>query len=143
MRRVPCVVSAVSSGPDLSIVITLDHVMIDQHVFLEAGAHVTAFDLEDHGEHSLVIYLTGKLPEHTEIDSHGAILQDRTVMINLQLADRDVQPMLHRIAMYQHDNNGTTPAQCQPFHGVMGCNGQVTVRFTSPVRLWLLEKEQE
>ena len=78
-----------------------------------------------------------------EIDSHGVIIKDRTVMINLQLADRDLQPMLHRIAVYQHDNNGTTPAQCQLFHGVMGCNGQVTVRFTSPVRLWLLEKEQE
>ena len=40
---------------------------------------------------------------------------------------------------YRHDFNGTTQAQISRFYGEMGCNGQVVLKFTAPVYLWLLE----
>ena len=40
---------------------------------------------------------------------------------------------------FQHDFNGTQPEIKDTFFGEMGCNGTVSLRFTTPIYLWLLE----
>ena len=47
--------------------------------------------------------------------------------------------MLVEQAVYTHDFNGTQPEIEDTFFGEMGCNGTVSLRFTTPIYLWLLE----
>lgn len=91
-------------------------------------------------EHSFEIELQGKLPVHTHIDEHHMILSDVTVEIgSIALDDIELGHVFSEQAVYHHDHNGTTDPVRDQFFGVMGCNGRVTLRFHSPVYLWLLE----
>jgi len=42
-------------------------------------------------------------------------------------------------ATYTHNFNGTQAETTDKFYGEMGCNGTVSLRFTTPIYLWLLE----
>jgi len=96
-------------------------------------------DLDDQ-EHCFEIEMRGKLPEHTRVDPDGNILSDVTAEIcSVALDDIELGHMFSKQAVYHHDHNGTTDAVQDGFFGVMGCNGRVTLRFHSPVYLWLLE----
>jgi hypothetical protein len=96
---------------------------------------------EQDGEHVLQIVLKHKLPAHTQIDSDNNIVSDASININdFMFEDIDVRQIVYDIAEYQHDFNGHGPAGTHKFYGNMGCNGTVTVKFSTPIYLWLLEK---
>ena len=120
---------------------TLDDAVI---YHCEPGAEPTIvtheFDDEQEGPHALVFEMTGKLPSHTLLDAQGEITQDRSIMIT-DLAFDDIQlgHLFTEVARYCHDHNGTTSPVIDTFYGVMGCNGQITVEFSTPIYLWLLE----
>jgi hypothetical protein len=98
------------------------------------------FDDNDDTEHQLEIVLHGKLPEHTTIDEQGSILQDRCIEISdVKLDDIKLAHVFVEQSTYHHDFNGTADPVTESFYGVMGCNGTVRLKFSSPVYLWLLE----
>ena len=132
-------------------------VMLDNNIIYD-NSHVTdiyhvSHDINDQdGEHELTIELYGKLPEHTEIDTVGNIVKDALITVeNFKIDDIDISSMLTsyptqlysdvptHIIQYCHDFNGTQPAIVDRFHGSLGCNGTVTLKFTTPIYLWLLE----
>jgi hypothetical protein len=47
--------------------------------------------------------------------------------------------MVTEQAMYTHNFNSTGPSTQDKFYGELGCNGTVTVKFNTPIYLWLLE----
>ena len=95
---------------------------------------------DDDGKHVLTLELFGKLPEHTKIDDAGNILSDAMLEFDsFVVADIDVDQMVYNKSVYHHDTNGTQPTQDEQFYGAMGCNGTVTLKFTTPIYLWLLE----
>ena len=95
-------------------------------------------DVEQH--HTISFELLGKMPEHTKLDQYGNIIEDRIVKISdIIVGQIAMESILPKVAEYSHDHNGTTDLITQPFYGVMGCNGRVTMCFHTPVYLWLLE----
>ena len=128
-----------------------DNVIYD-NIHVTTTDHIT-HDVDDgDGEHALTIELYGKLPQHTQIDSDGNIVKDAMIVVeNFQIDDIDISSILLdypnalykdiplHIIQYCHDFNGTQPAVLDTFHGSMGCNGTVTLKFTTPIYLWLLE----
>ena len=95
---------------------------------------------DDDGKHVLTLELFGKLPEHTKIDDAGNILSDAMLEFDsFVVADIDVDQIMYTKSVYHHDTNGTQPTQDAQFYGVMGCNGIVALKFSTPVYLWLLE----
>jgi|LakMenE18May11ns_1017448.scaffolds.fasta_scaffold9713057_2 hypothetical protein len=95
---------------------------------------------DDNGKHLLTLELFGKLPEHTKIDDAGNILSDSILEFDsFVVADIDVDQIMFTKSVYHHDTNGTQPTQDAQFYGAMGCNGIVSLKFTTPVYLWLLE----
>jgi hypothetical protein len=91
-------------------------------------------------DHRLRFVMKNKTAEHTTIDADGTILTDSCICINDLCFD---QIKLGQIfidqAVYEHDFNGTGDAIQDEFYGTMGCNGTVSLAFTTPVYLWLLE----
>lgn len=136
----------------LGVKVTFDNNVIYDNIHVTTTDHIT-HDVDDQdAEHELTIELYGKLPQYTEIDEAGNIVKDALITVENFLIDGiDISSMLtnypnnlyqdvptHLIS-YRHDFNGTQPVTIDPFHGAMGCNGTVTLKFTTPVYLWLLE----
>lgn len=92
------------------------------------------------GNHELRIVMKHKTPEHTELDDAGTIVRDAMLTVSDVKFDEIAlgQIMLEQ-AVYTHDFNGSQPTVEDQFFGNMGCNGTVSLKFTTPAYLWLLE----
>ena len=92
------------------------------------------------GEHQLQFVMKNKIHDHTKIDEAGNILSDCRICIEkLSFDEIDLQQIFIEQAVYEHDFNGTADPIQDQFFGEMGCNGTLTLAFTTPIYLWLLE----
>lgn len=97
-------------------------------------------DTQEHHEHSLRFEMQGKQSHHTEIDDDGNIVNDHTITISeFKVEGVLMQHFLQSHAVYEHDFNGSSQSIRDEFYGVMGCNGSVSMSFSTPIFLWLLE----
>lgn len=95
---------------------------------------------DDDGEHELHLVLKNKNADHTHIDENGLIVKDAVLTINsLKFDDIDLNQLFYDHAVYTHDFNGSSQQIQEKFYGTMGCNGTVSLKFTTPMYLWLLE----
>jgi hypothetical protein len=117
---------------DQSKLLNLDHVTDSVHFEHDLS--------DDDGEHELRLILQGKLPEHTKIDEQGNIISDATLQIsNVVIDDLEVDKLFQSHSVYTHSFNGTQPEIADTFHGIAGCNGIISFKFSTPIYLWLLE----
>ena len=109
-----------------------DHVAHCQQIFIEIP--------DDDAEHELRLIMKNKTTEHTQVDEEGNIIVDARLKIT-DMAFDEIQlgHMTTEQATYEHDFNGTRALSQHKFYGEMGCNGTVSLKFTTPVYLWLLE----
>jgi len=92
------------------------------------------------GEHQLQFVMKNKTHDHTKIDEAGNILSDCRICIEkLSFDEIDLQQIFIEQAVYEHDFNGTADKIKDQFFGELGCNGTLTLAFTTPIYLWLLE----
>ena len=133
---------AIVSGGELDLTVTLDSQVIFQSQIGEQPQQVQAvLDDSQAGDHELTLILSGKLPEHTKLNHLGEIESDRLLKIsNITLDGLDAQQVFLANSIYCHNHNGTTDDVTEPFYGIMGCNGTVTMRFVTPTYIWFLKK---
>ena len=109
-----------------------DHVQAQQQVVIEIA--------DDDGEHELRFVLKNKTSDHTQIDEAGNIVADaRLIITDLSFDEIQLGHMVTEHAVYTHDFNGTGQPTQDKFYGEMGCNGTVSLKFSTPIYLWLLE----
>jgi len=109
--------------------------------------HVTelttvAVDIDDDvdTEHELKFVLKNKTQAHTQVDEQGNILNDTMLSIgNMSFDKIKLGHMFFEQTVYHHDFNGSRDFVEDKFYGSMGCNGYVSLKFTTPIYLWLLE----
>ena len=111
----------------------IDHVKDPQPVAVE-------LDDEDEVLHELRLVLKNKTTAHTQVDEHGNIVADARLQITDMAFDEiQLRNMVSEQAVYTHDFNGTGKATVDKFYGELGCNGTVSLKFTTPMYLWVLE----
>jgi len=111
----------------------VDHVKQAQQVTLE-------LEDQDDAEHELRLVLKNKTDEHTRIDDNGNILTDARLRISDVTFDEiQLGHMFVEQAVYTHNFNGTGDTIQAKCYGELGCNGTVSLKFTTPIYLWLLE----
>jgi hypothetical protein len=105
------------------------------------GQQLIKIDIDDtDGEHTLELILKNKKTTDTKIDDDGNIISDATLTISdLAFDEIKLGHMVTKLATYIHNFNGTKELVQDRFYGEMGCNGTVSLGFTTPVYLWLLE----
>ena len=109
-----------------------NHVQDQQPVVVEIA--------DDDGEHELRFVLKNKTFNHTQVDAAGNIVSDaRLIVTDLAFDEIPLGHMFTEQAVYTHDVNGTQQEIQDKFYGEMGCNGTVSLKFTTPIYLWLLE----
>ena len=98
------------------------------------------FDIaDDEGEHELKFVLKNKTHVHTTIDNHGKITSDAMLSIaNMSIDGIKLGHMFSEQTHYHHDTNGSQLLAEHKFFGSMGCNGYVSLKFSTPIFLWLL-----
>jgi hypothetical protein len=119
---------------------------IDEHKFLDVG-HVketqsVTVELadQDNTEHELRLVLKNKTTAHTQVDEHGNIVSDaRLVITDVAFDEIQLGNMVCEQTVYTHDFNGTGKETEDKFYGELGCNGTVSLKFSTPMYLWLLE----
>lgn len=116
-----------------------DKIFDQDHVSQE---ETVKHDLSDQaGEHVLRFVLKNKLRKHTQLDADKNIIKDARIRIDdITFEDIDVKQLVIDHAEYQHNFNGHGADTTDQFYGEMGCNGTVTLKFSTPIYLWLLEK---
>lgn len=132
--------TAECSANDIVFTATLDD-RVFYHGPLSTQPQTITVDLDDSVDapHRLCLTMSGKTPEHTKIDG-SLILEDALIRIgNLSFDDIKLGHAMVEHCRYRHDFNGTQAALDDKFFGDMGCNGTVTLDFTSPIYVWLLE----
>jgi len=99
------------------------------------------YDLPDEdAEHELRFVMKNKTVEHTKVDEQGNIIADACLIITeLAFDEIELKQIFIDQAVYTHDFNGTQEIIQTKFYGEMGCNGTVSIKFTTPIYLWLLE----
>jgi hypothetical protein len=135
-----CVISNTDITVPMGMEIWLDnHKLFDQdHV--DHACPVEYEMSDDDGDHELRFVLKNKRSAHTQVDADGNIVSDATVIVSdIRFDDIDCQYLTVKLAEYQHDFNGTGTPTIDKFYGEMGCNGTVTLKFSTPIYLWLLE----
>ena len=92
------------------------------------------------GEHELRIVMKHKQATHTRLDEQGNIVQDAVLTVSdLEFDGINIMQIFTEQSTYLHNFNGSQPDSVHRFYGDMGCNGTVSMKFTTPVYLWLLE----
>ena len=139
--KITCSIGTTDSATPLGIEIFLDDALIFEK------AHVTeTFKFEhnfsdDDAEHEIKFVMKNKLQDHTQVDANGNIIKDACLTIdNVAFDDIELNHILVETAVYTHDFNGTQPTTNASFYGQMGCNGTVSLKFTTPIYIWLLEQ---
>lgn len=130
-----------ATGPDLRLTVKLDDSVIYDQSPGESPEKISySFDDSVETEHVLCFEMSGKLPEHTTITESGEITQDRVIKItDVAFDDIILGQIFIEAAKYRHDYNGTSEPTVDEFYGTMGCNGQVEMKFSTPIYIWLLE----
>jgi hypothetical protein len=110
-----------------------EHVQAKQKIQIEI--------VEDDAEHELCFVLKNKIQDHTKVDMVGNIISDaRLVITDLDFDEIKLGHMVSEQAVYTHDQNAQLPTPVQAkFYSEMGCNGAVSLKFATPLYLWLLE----
>lgn len=129
-----------SSTAQLVITVSVNNTVVFGPCAVVSEQTVTVPLSDDAGSHELHIDLSGKLPEHTAVDADGTIVSDAVIEVTNPMLDAtDMRKIFFKLSRYHHNTNGTTDAVDQPFYGIMGCNGRVTLSFETPAYLWLLD----
>jgi hypothetical protein len=95
---------------------------------------------DDDQDYVIKFKLKNKTVAHTQIDSENCIVKDACVTVtNLQFDGIPLGQVFFDLAVYEHDYNGTGSVTQDQFYGQMGCNGTVSMAFSTPIYMWLLE----
>ena len=114
------------------LLFSIDHVTEPMPVSLEI--------LDDEAEHEFKFVMKNKTPEHTVVDAAGNITKDAMLSIaNVTFDEIKLGQVFIKQSVYHHSFNGSQAPIEDKFFGDMGCNGHVSLPFTTPIYLWLLE----
>ena len=135
-----CKIGTTDAAANLGMEIWLDQEQIFNVDHVKETIEFThEFDEVD-AEHELRFIMKNKTVEHTRVDEGNNIVHDAWLTIaDVAFEEIELGHMLVEQAVYTHDFNGTQPEIEDTFFGEMGCNGTVSLRFTTPIYLWLLE----
>lgn len=127
------------NDPGLLLTVKMNAAVVAEYQSPDPATVVFEVDEVD-GDHVLEFVLSGKTPDQTQVDADGTIVSDNVITIsNLSVDDIEINQLVYTHAEYCHDFNGTQAPIQDQFYGTMGCNGTVSIKFTCPFYIWLLE----
>jgi hypothetical protein len=95
---------------------------------------------DDDSQHELRIVMKHKTADHTDVNELGEIVRDAVLTIaDIKFDDIALGHTFLEKTVYTHNFNGTRDSIDDRFFGDMGCNGTVSLKFSTPAHLWMLD----
>lgn len=138
--KMSCKIDTTDATAALGLEIWLD----DQQIFncdhvVQPMTFEHEFD-DQEKSHQIRWILKNKTFEHTKLNEQGEVVSSACVTVDqIEFENINVDKLLWEKAVYTHDFNGGGPVTTENFYGVLGCNGTVSLDFSTPLYLWLLE----
>ena len=124
----------------LGFELRLDDQVLVNYDHVSEATSISVDITDDEGEHEFTFVLKNKTSSMTQVDDDGNITSDSMLTIaNLAFDGIKLGHGFVELSKYYHDGNGSHDTIEDKFYGDMGCNGYVSLRFTTPIYLWLLE----
>ena len=138
--QLSCTIGSTNPSAKLGFEVWIEDQQIFNSDYITEETLLT-FDIdEDEDDHELRFVMKNKTVEHTQVDFSGNIVTDaRLIISDVAFDEIKLGQIFIDHAEYTHDFNGTQSEITEKFYGEMGCNGTVSLRFTTPIYLWLLE----
>jgi hypothetical protein len=138
--KISCVIDTTNSEAALGMEVWLDNQQIVNQDWV-TESQLISYEFSDlDAEHELRFVMKNKTAEHTTIDESGFIVKDACLIISdLAFDEIPLGHVLVEKAVYSHNSNGFGDLIQDKFFGQMGCNGTVSLKFTTPIHIWLLE----
>lgn len=138
--QISCNINTTDPSKKLGLEIRLDNNIIFDSEHVQELTKFTYELNDDDGEHRLEFVMKNKTSADTKVDADGNIVEDaRLIVSNLEFDGIELNQVFIENAVYTHNFNGTGDQTQNKFYGDMGCNGTVSLEFTTPIYLWLLE----
>lgn len=138
---ISCEIGTTDSSAELGFEIWIDNNKMFNSDHIVETTPIKLEFVEDETDHILRFVLKNKQESHTKIDASGAIVKDACITIsNLEFNDIALGQIFIDLATYDHNYNGSKEWTTEKFYGSMGCNGTVTLPFSTPIYMWLLDK---
>lgn len=140
--QITCTIGTTDPAAKLGLEIWVDNNQLYTNAHIVEESMPLSFTLEeDANEHELKFIMTGKTTTDTTVDQDGNIIKDACLTINdLAFEEIMLNQMFIDNAAYTHNFNGSQQEISEKFYGTLGCNGTVSLKFSTPIYLWLLEK---
>jgi hypothetical protein len=124
----------------LGVEVWIDQQQIFNTEHLANTVNVSHDIVEDDSEHELRVVLKNKKTNHTTVDADGNITQDAVINVgSFEFEEIDVNQVVQDLAIYTHNFNGSAAEIQDKFFGSMGCNGTLSLKFSTPIYIWMLE----
>jgi hypothetical protein len=138
--KISCVIDTTDCKSALGMEIWFDNQQIFNQDWVTESQTIS-YELSDiDAEHELRFVMKNKTADHTKVDESGIIVKDACLIISdLAFDDIALGNIVTEKAVYTHNFNGNGKTVPDKFFGQMGCNGTVSIKFTTPMYLWLLE----
>ena len=138
--QLACTISSTNPTSAVGLEIWIDDTQIYNTEHVSEPTNFVHEFADTDGEHQLRFVMKNKTQYHTITDNSGNILSDCRICISdVSFDEIKLGHIFIEQAVYEHNFNGTADTVQDTFYGEMGCNGTVTLAFTTPVYLWLLE----
>jgi hypothetical protein len=139
--KISCIAGATDTNSGLGLELWVDDQCLYNNECVDSDAIPVEIEIADNeGERELRFVMKNKTVAHTKIDEDGNIVSDaRLTLSDISFDGIKLGYLFTKFATYTHDFNGTGTQTEEKFFGEMGCNGTVSLKFSSPFYLWLLE----
>lgn len=135
-----CTITSTQPSVPLGMEIWLDDQKFFDQSHIDQDYIVEHEISDDDNDHELKFVLKNKQSRHTQVDADGNILSDAVLSItDMKFDGINCDYLISTLAKYHHDYNGSQDPLVDEFYGAMGCNGTVTLKFSTPIYIWLLE----
>lgn len=137
---ISCQIGTTDASATLGLEVWVDDQRFFDSNHVQTTEKITIELAEDKADHELRFVMKNKTSSHTQVNESGDIVADAVLTISaLSFDEIPLGHMLVEQAVYTHDFNGSGPSTQDKFYGEMGCNGTVSLKFSTPIYLWLLE----
>jgi hypothetical protein len=138
--KITFTVSNTNPGAELGFETWVDDQLLFDTTHVQESVEISVPVADNDADHVLKLVLKNKTAEHTCLTSNGDIVSDSVLEIkNLAFDGIELGQIVNEQTVYTHDFNGTADESQHQFFGTMGCNGTVTLNFSTPIYIWLLE----
>ena len=138
--KITCTIGTTDPSAELGLEVWLDDFQIFNSNHITGTEDIVHEFKDDETDHELRFVMKNKNDLHTKIDENSNIVSDARLTINnVAFDDIELKQVFIDEAVYTHDFNGNGEDTTTQFFGEMGCNGTVSLAFSSPIYIWLLE----